>query len=259
MKASIKSSAPWLAAGVTVLLCIGFWLPLGQERLGGTAYQRFDKLLVRFMDVGASSAPASGPSPVAGRPAAADSAAPASVERPSHARHTPKRRRVAVSAPTRPSAPEPTVIVSSAASPVEGIPQAAPPTPETDAPLESYSADLIREAFEAEPSKLRLDAKVSADKVILTVAGVCRWQGRYIVRVLVTNQGGSDFFIKELAAYAGPSFITAKSYFRLFVEPGRTRDGHVVFDPASGAKVKITLKEDRENGRVIEVPVPYPF
>ena len=43
-----------------MLLCIGFWTPIGQERLGGTAYKRFDNLLVRFMDVAPSSAPASG-------------------------------------------------------------------------------------------------------------------------------------------------------------------------------------------------------
>ncbi|PIR18780.1 MAG: hypothetical protein COV48_05650, partial [Elusimicrobia bacterium CG11_big_fil_rev_8_21_14_0_20_64_6] len=108
-------------------------------------------------------------------------------------------------------------------------------------------------------SKLLLDAKTTGDKIVLRLEGICRWQGLYIARVAVSNQTGADFFIKELSAYAGPSIITVKSYFRLFVEPGRTRDGHVVFDPAAGAKVKIKLKEDRERGRVIEVPVPYPF
>lgn len=159
----------------------------------------------------------------------------------------------------RPSAPEPTVAVSSAPSPIEGIPEPAAYRPAPQVPLESYSADLIRDAFDAEPSKLLLDAKTTGDKIVLRLEGICRWQGLYIARVAVSNQTGADFFIKELSAYAGPSIITVKSYFRLFVEPGRTRDGHVVFDPAAGAKVKIKLKEDRERGRVIEIPVPYPF
>jgi hypothetical protein len=125
--------------------------------------------------------------------------------------------------------------------------------------LESYSTDLIREAFEAEASKLFFDGRASGDKVLLRVVGICRWQGRYIARVAITNRTGEDFFIKELSAYAGPDYITLKSYFRLFVEPSRTREGHVVFETKAGAKVKITLKEDRERGRVIDVPVQYPF
>lgn len=256
MRASIKSSAPWIAGGVTVLLCIGFWTPIGQERLGGTAYKRFDNVLVRFMEVAPSSAPASGLTPSA--PAATvGGGAPAGTRGRSRKAAKPNREKAAL--PARASRPEPAVAVSSAPSPIEGIAQPASPRPAPHTPQDSYSADLIREAFDAEPSKLRLDTKESGERVVLRVAGICRWQGRYIVRVLVTNQTGADFFIKELSAYAGPALITVKSYFRLFVEPGRTRDGHVVFDPASGAKVKISLKEDREKGRVIEVPVPYPF
>ena len=68
-----------------------------------------------------------------------------------------------------------------------------------------------------------------------------------------------DFFVKELSVYDGSAFIALKSYFRLLVEPGRTREGHVLFDAHPGAKVKLTLKEDRENGRVMELPVRYPF
>ena len=243
-----------------MLLCIGFWTPIGRERLGGTAYQRFDNLLVRFMDVAPSTTAVAGLWSSSG-PFAAAAMGAGSAAAPSRGRWQggakPKRGKQALN--PRPSAPEPTVAVSSAPSPIEGIPEPAAYCPASQVPLESYSADLIREAFAAEPSKLLLDAKTTGDKIVLRLEGICRWQGLYIARVAVSNQTGADFFIKELSAYAGPSIITVKSYFRLFVEPGRTRDGHVVFDPAAGAKVKIKLKEDRERGRVIEVPVPYPF
>lgn len=235
-----------------MVLCIGFWTPIGRERLGGTAYQRFDNLLVNFMDVEVSSAA------TAGVPTSAWAGEPASTP-PRAPRRTPKPRQAKEALPSAPSAPEPEVHISSTPSPIQGIPEPAAARPDGPIPLESYSADLIREAFEAEASKLFFDGRASGDKVLLRVVGICRWQGRYIARVAVTNRTGEDFFIKELSAYAGPDYITLKSYFRLFVEPSRTREGHVVFEAKAGAKVKITLKEDRERGRVIDVPVQYPF
>lgn len=247
-----------------MVLCLGFWTPIGGERLGGTAYQRFDNVLVRFMDVDVSSGAAAATPPPAAHSTSALLAAAGPVRSDSAATRTrvPKssktaRRRAPL--PLHPSVPEPAVRVSSAPSPIEGIPQPIAPRQPEIVPMDAYSADLIRDAFEAEPSKLLLDTKASGDKVLLRLVGICRWQGHYIVKVAVTNQTAADFFIKELSAYAGPEFITLKSYFRLFVEPGRTREGHIVFDPQPGAKVKVTLKEDREKGRVIEAPVPYPF
>lgn len=264
MKASLRSSAPWIAGGITLVLSIGFWTPIGRERMGGTAYQRFDNVLVSFMDVDVSSGAAVKSPPHAERSPLALLAAASPVRSDSAAAHlrVPKSSKAArrrATLPLQPSLPEPAVRVSSAPSPIEGIPQPTAPRQPELVPMESYSADLIRDAFEAEPSKLLLDTKASGDKVLLRLVGICRWQGHYIVKVSVTNQTAADFFIKELSAYAGPEFITLKSYFRLFVEPGRTRDGHIVFDPQPGAKVKVTLKEDREKGRVIEAPVPYPF
>jgi len=233
-----------------LVLCLGFWTPIGRERLGGTAYQSFDSLLVSFMDAGVSSAPL----------VAVPAPSWETMQSPAKSgSRTSKRHRPAEVRPTGPSAPEPAVAVSSAPSPIEGLPQPALPRKDESVPLEAYSADLIRDAFEGEASKLLLDGKAAGDKVLLRVAGICRWQGRYIAKVTVTNRTGEDFFIKELSAYAGPDYVTLRSYFRLFVEPGRTREGHVVFEAKAGAKVKITLKEDRERGRVIDAPVQYPF
>ena len=264
MKASLRSNAPWIAGGMTLVLSIGFLTPIGSERMGGTAYQRFDNVLVRFMDVEVSSGASAASQPPAERSplallAAASPVRPTSTATPKRAPKPSRSARGSAPRPMHPSVPEPVVLVSSAPSPIEGIPQPIAPRQPQLVPMESYSADLIRDAFEAEPSKLLLDTKASGDKVLLRLVGICRWQGHYIVKVSVTNQTAADFFIKELSAYAGPEFITLKSYFRLFVEPGRTREGHIVFDPQPGAKVKVTLKEDREKGRVIEAPVPYPF
>ncbi len=135
---------------------------------------------------------------------------------------------------------------------------ATPPRDVAISPAD-YQPDMIRDAFEAELSKFPLDDKTANAKVLLRLEGLCRWQGHFILKVAVENQTGSDFFVKELSAYDGSAFVTLKSYFRLLVEPGRTRVGYVLFDAAPGEKVKLTLKEDRENGRVLEVPVRYPF
>lgn len=124
---------------------------------------------------------------------------------------------------------------------------------------EDYTADTIRDAFEGCDSKFPLDAKASGTNVTTRLLALCRWQGHYIVKAAVANQSGSDFFIKELNAYDGAELATVKSYFRLLVEPERTREGFVIFDARPGAQVKIALKEDRENGRALQVPVRYPF
>lgn len=141
------------------------------------------------------------------------------------------------------------------ASPIEGL---AVPSPEVHR-REEVSPDAVRDAFEGDLSRFPLDVQATKDKVTLRLVGVCRWQGHYIVRVAIDNQTDADLFIKELSAYDGSTFVTIKSYFRLFVEAGRSREGHVLFDATPGSKIKLRLKEDREGGRTIEAPVRYPF
>lgn len=187
----------------------------------------------------------------------ATAAARAEGRRPHRSGTSRRSKRVALAA--RASAPEPIDSPRTTPSPIEGVPQPASPTPPAFVPPEDYTADLIRDAFEGCDSKFPLDAKSAAGGVLVRLQGLCRWQGHFIVKVAAGNQSGSDFFIKKLDAYDGTELITVKSYFRLLVEPERTREGFVVFDARPGAQVKIALKEDRENGRALQLPIRYPF
>ena len=129
---------------------------------------------------------------------------------------------------------------------------AASPAPET--------ADSVGEIYENDPAKYSLDAGASQGSISLRLRGLSRSGGRYILKVAVTNRGGDDFFLREFVLRDGRDIIGSKSLVRLFVEPGRTREGFVVFEkPRTGAAVHVELKEDRENGRGVELPVPYPF
>jgi hypothetical protein len=118
----------------------------------------------------------------------------------------------------------------------------------------------VGEIYENDPSKYALDASAARGSIVLRLRGLSRSGGRYILKVSVTNRGGDDFFVREFALRDGKEIIGSKSLVRLFVEPGRTREGFVVFEkPRTGAAVHVALKEDREKGRVVELPVPYPF
>jgi hypothetical protein len=129
---------------------------------------------------------------------------------------------------------------------------AAIPAPET--------ADSVGELYENDSAKYSLDANAAQGSIVLRLRGLSRSGGRYILKVSVTNRGGDDFFVREFALRDGKEVIGSKSLVRLFVEPGRTREGFVVFEkPRTGAAVHVALKEDREKGRVVELPVPYPF
>jgi len=260
-------------------LCAGFAVPIGRERGYGTTYARFAGLTVRFTPP----APASGSNGPAATAAALETGAPDAVaslagsatpagagarasrsepSRPSRAGRKHPRKAVAsladagiaLSTPTAVPRPDQTPIA--APSPLEGLPQAAPrpaAAPADDSP------EALRDAFEGDPSKFPLDAKTWAEGVFLRLAGLCKVKAGYIVKVSVTNRSGADFFVQELGAYSGEDLVSIRSHIRLFVEPGRTRDGYLVVAPPPGAQVKIKLKEDREKGRVLEVPVRYPF
>lgn len=260
MKIPLRSSVSWVVAAPTVALVAGFWLTFGNEREYGTTYRSFVGLVDSFTSPSLPAARGAAPVP---ETATAPLAPP--ILKRAHAAgrgKAPRKDPAQVTAsepPARPAPPEPIDGGPKVPSPIEGIPQPAPVPPAPIAAPQELSADLIRDAFDAEPSKFPLDAKAVSERVVLRLVGLCRWQGRYIVKVAVGNQDGGDFFVKELAAYDGAEYVTVKGYFRLLVEPGRTREGYIVFSPRVGAQVKIKLKEDREKGRLIEVPVQYPF
>ena len=259
---------PWIAGGTTVALCVGLSMPIGRERSYRTTYSSFAGLTARFAPVNQSSvrpqpAEAAIPAVVPSTPSITVSASAPLIGKSSLPNLRDRRRRrpvesrtdaVTLSTPSAAPQMDQTPIV--AASPLEGIPLAVP----RQAPAEpDDSPEALRDAFEADPSKLPLDAKVAADGVFLQLSGLCRMKGRFIMKVAVTNRSGADFFVKELGAYNGEDLISFRSHIRLFVEPGRTREGYVMFAPQAGAQVKIKLKEDREQGRVLEVSVRYPF
>jgi hypothetical protein len=118
----------------------------------------------------------------------------------------------------------------------------------------------VGEIYENDPAKYSLDASAAQGTIVLRLRGLSRSGGRYILKVSVTNRGGDDFFVREFSLRDGQEVIGSKSLVRLFVEPGRTREGFVVFEkPRTGAAVHVALKEDKEKGRVVELAVPYPF
>lgn len=272
MRTPLRNSAPWIVAVATVVLCAAFWFPLGSERLNKTTYRALQGL----------AAPFGPPQPAAGKKAdvaQAPSEAPPRRDDPSaisaersaqDRRHVGRKKALFIkkARPGRlaaakhssvPTAPEPIDGPRNTPSPIEGIPQPASPAPPAVVSPDDYTADVIRDAFEGCDSKFPLDAKSAAGGGLLRLQGLCRWQGHFIVKVAVSNQSGSDFFIKTLDVYDGAELTTIKPYFRLLVEPERTREGFVLFDARPGAQVKLALKEDRENGRSLQVPVRYPF
>jgi hypothetical protein len=120
--------------------------------------------------------------------------------------------------------------------------------------------DSVAEDYDNDPSKYPMERNVVQGPITLSLCGLSRSKSPIILKVAVTNQGGEDFFIKELTVRDGPHFLASKFYVRLFVEPGRTREAYITFDrPHAGADVHVALKEDRENGRVVELAVPYSF
>lgn len=272
MRASLRDNAPaFLLVLASAILAAAFSLPIGAERLARTQYQRLEGFVGSFE---AAQAPETA---VKGQPAAGTetwglvaqavrqrytpieanallsrveslTAPKKSAEKPAaHSARVKTRRSVA---------PEVTLAVaasSAAAIPEPHVPTAAgTPAPET--------ADSVGELYENDPAKYSLDASAAQGSIILRLRGLSRSGGRCILKVAVTNRGGEDFFVREFALRDGQEVIGSKSLVRLFVEPGRTREGFVVFEkPRTGADVHVALKEDREKGRVVELPVPYPF
>lgn len=272
MRASLRDNAPaLLLALASAILAVAFSLPIGAERLARTQYQRLEGFVGSFESSKASGAPAQGATADGGETwglvaqavrqrytpveanallsrveslTKAQEPARKTAERPSR---TKARKNAGEATPTAVAASTAAVKLEAHTQPV-----AAAPAPET--------AESVGEAYENDPAKYSLDASVAQGTIILRLRGLSRAGGRYVLKVAVTNRGGDDFFVREFVLRDGQDVIGCKSLIRLFVEPGRTREGFVVFEkPRNGAAVHVALKEDKEKGRAVELAVPYPF
>ena len=272
MRASLRDNAPaFLLVLASAILVVAFSLPIGTERLARTQYQRLEGFVGSFEPSKDSAAGAA--SPTAGtetwglvaqavrqRYSPLEAAALLTrvesltnakkpVEKPTSHFERAKARKLAAA-----SAAAAAVAASSAAvKPEAHAPAlAATPAPET--------SDSVGDLYENDTAKYSLDASASQGSIVLRLRGLSRSASRYVLKVAVTNRGGDDFFVREFVLRDGQEVIGSKSLVRLFVEPGRTREGFVVFEkPRTGAAVHVALKEDKEKGRVVELAVPYPF
>lgn len=272
MRASLRDNAPaLLLALASAILAVAFTMPIGAERLARTQYQRLEGFAGSFEPAKASGAPAQGATAGGGetwglvaqavRQRYTPVEANALLSRVESLTKAQEPARKTSERPSRTKAKKnaaeatPAVVAASTAAvkpEAHAQPVAAVPAPET--------ADSVGEAYENDPAKYSLDASAAQGTVILRLRGLSRAGGRYVLKVAVTNRGGDDFFVREFVLRDGQDVIGCKSLIRLFVEPGRTREGFVVFEkPRNGAAVHVALKEDKEKGRVVELAVPYPF
>jgi hypothetical protein len=273
---NFKENAPALLLVLaTVILMVTFSLPVGGERRRSqTRYQSLNGFVGAFAvwrdSAPAQSAAAAEPLPRIVPPAAAASSARSTANQRRKAAHAKLNTAIKIAPshawPHLVSAQTPSVIVASvekssvtesstaAAEKPASAPSAAPAKPATE------TADFVAESYENDPSKYPMDRSAAQGPITMSLCGLSRQKGRYFLKVAVTNNGNEDFFVKELSVRDGRTVLTAKSFFRLFIESGRTREGFVVFEvPRAGADVHVALKEDREKGRVVELPVPYSF
>lgn len=272
MRASLRDNAPALLLVLaSAILAAAFSLPIGAERLAHTPYQHLEGFVGAFEgakapEAGLKDAP-NGGGETWGLVAQAvrqrytpvqANALLSRVESLTKPRESPPRasaRAARAKAGRRAVSTVPAAVAASSAA-VKLEPQTpvavAAPVPET--------ADSVGEAYENDPAKYPLDASAAQGSIVLRLRGLSRAGGRCVLKVAVTNKGGDDFFVREFVLRDGQEVLASKSLVRLFVEPGRTREGFVVFGkPRNGAAVHVALKEDRENGWVVELPVPYPF
>lgn len=267
-----KDNAPaFLLVLASAILVIAFSLPIGAERRARTQYQRLEGFAGSFettksLEAAAQDTPTGGAetwglvaqavrqryTPVQAnallnRVESLTNAKKTSEKAASRSEHA-KIRKYAL-----PSAASTVAASSSTATPETHAAAAS-------ATLAPETADSVGELYENDSAKYSLDASAAQGSIVLRLRGLSRSDGRYILKVAVSNRGGDDFFVREFALRDGKEIIGSKSLIRLFVEPGRTREGFVVFEkPRTGAAVHVALKEDREKGRVVELLVPYPF
>lgn len=267
---SAADRAPALIlVAASIILAAGFSLPIGSERASRTQYQRLEGFVGTFAasraddPVGKSTAPANGEAWGMVAQAVRQKYTPVQADailnrvesfgkdKEDQGKRVTRRGRAKTRRPLAAAA-------SVAASTVTVRPDAGAILP-VAVPV-SETADSVSERYENDSAKYSLDATAAQGSVVLRLQGLSRDGGRYLLKVAVTNRGGEDFFVREFTLRNGQEVIGSKFFIRLFVEPGRTREGFVVFEkPRSGAAVHVALKEDREKGRVVELLVPYPF
>lgn len=267
---SAADRAPALIlVAASIILAAGFSLPVGGERASRTQYQRLEGFVGTFSasraedSVGKSTAPANGEAWGLVAQAVRQRYTPVQADailnrvesfgkdKEDQGKRVPRRGRAKTRRPLA-------VAASVAASTVTVRPDAGAILP-VAAPV-SEAADSVSERYENNLAKYSLAASAAQGSVTLRLLGLSRDGGRCILKVSVTNRGGDDFFVREFVLRDEQGIIDSKSFIRLFVEPGRAREGFVVFEkPRNGAAVHVALKEDREKGRVVELLVPYPF
>lgn len=264
MRAFLSDKAPaLLLATASAILAAAFCLPAGGER---TQYQRLVGFVGTFEPSPSADTSGKGAASARGEtwglvaqavrqkytPVQAD-ALLSRVESFSKDKPAPHRSRPQT---RKPAAPTPSISVAASTAAVK--PDAATPTP-IAAPAPE-TTDSVSARYENDLSKYPLDKSAAQGPIVLRLRGLSLNRDRCILKVAVTNRGDDDFFVRDFGVHDGRDILAAKSFVRLFVEPGRTREGFVVFDkPRTGADVHVVLKEDREKGRVVELPVPYPF
>lgn len=255
MKACSNAKLMPLAAVVTTLLLSGiFWAPLGAERPQAVPAASLAGRTLLF-----ERAPAATALPL---PALEASPAPSPApEPPKPALQVGSKRRARLKKPVRAprfASQAPAAQPKAAAAPEPAAASTATVTAER--PVAQASLQDLVDRFENEPSRYPLDRSVKKGGITFTLEGIARLDRSYVLKVSVTNETGTDFFIKDFTVQAGAVLLASRSDFRILVEPQRQRSGYVVFDkPKSGMAVHIKLKEDGGKSRVVETQVPYPF
>jgi len=269
MRAFLSAKAPaLLLASASAILLAAFCLPVGSERRARTQYLRLAGFVGTFETPQNADSPDKAAASTRGEtwglvaqavrqrytPIQAN-ALLSRVESFSKDTDKPAERRNRVKT-RRPAASTPGASVMANTATAKPDAAVAPPV----AVSAAETPDSVSARYENDLSKYPLDKSAAQGPIVLRLQGLSRNDSRCILKVAVTNRSDEDFFVRDLVVRDGRDILVAKSYVRLFVEPGRTREGFVVFDkPRSGADVHIALKEDREKGRVVELPVPYPF
>jgi hypothetical protein len=268
-----KENAPMLMLVLaSVILMVTFGLPVGSERRRfQTRYQALSGFAGVF-EVRPSSSAASAPMLVEPPRPATVASEPASPHGKARPRRRDRRVKPGPGLKDAPSHRWPHLVTAQIPSAIDTAVEKSrvtlssgtitEKTASAAAPARSApeTADFVAESYENDPAKYPMDRGAVQGPIGLNLCGLSRQKNRYILKVTVTNRADEDFFVKELSVRDGRTSLTAKSFFRLFVEPGRAREGFVIFDaPHAGADVHVALKEDREKGRVVELSVPYSF
>lgn len=250
MKAfSNVSPAPFLLAGLTVVLGVVFWLRIGPGQNNPTTYAKMNgKTLTiaqekeEVSETNISKASATTIQANSLKDAKVEPLQP--VKARSHRRKRPRR----------------SIKQSGSAASIPTISTTVDDDPSSKDAISKYRWQVIADGFENDASKYPMDMSAQEDGIMLSLLGLERLKQMFVLKVSVFNGTESDFYVKGFSVQEGSSQLGSQSDFRLLVEPKKTREGYVVFaKPKPGAKVRIKLKEDGGKERNIETSIPYLF